>query len=97
MSMDRQRLGFAMRRRIYMNIGSAGRAREFVGCNLPVPITVRRTVADPVRGSGRGPDPPPSGLWLFFITCLTQSLRLPLNVSMILIIAYFRIISYWKF
>ena len=38
---------------------------EFVGCNLPVPITVRRTVADPVRGSGRGPDPPPSGLWLF--------------------------------
>ena len=45
--------------------------KEFVGCNLPVPITVRRTVADPVRGSGRGPDPPPSGLRLFFITCLT--------------------------
>ena len=31
-------------------------------------------------------------------TCSSlQSLRLPLNVSMILIIAYFRIISYWKF
>ena len=29
--------------------------KEFVGCNLPVPITVRRTVADAVRGSGRGP------------------------------------------
>ena len=26
-----------------------------------------------------------------------QALRFPLNVSMILIIAYFRIICYWKF
>ena len=45
--------------------------KEFVGCNLPVPITVRCTVADAVRGSGRGPDPPLSGLRLFFIACLT--------------------------
>ena len=27
---------------------------EFVGCNLPVPITVRPTVADPGRGGGGG-------------------------------------------
>ena len=60
MSMDRERLGFALRRRIYMNIGSAGRV------------------------SGE-------------ICSFLQSLRFPLNVSMILIIAYFRIISYWKF
>ena len=58
--MDRERLGFALRRRIYMNIGSAGRV------------------------SGE-------------ICSFLQSLRFPLNVSMILIIAYFRIISYWKF
>ena len=57
--MDRERL-VALRRRIYMNIGSAGRA------------------------SGE-------------ICSFLQSLRFPLNVSMILIIAYFRIICYWKF
>ena len=60
MSMDRQRLGFAMRSRIYMNIRSAGRARGEI-CSF------------------------------------LQSLRFPLNVSMILIIAYFRIICCWKF
>ena len=58
--MDRERLGFALRRRIYMNIGSAGRV------------------------SGE-------------ICSFLQSLRFPLNVSMILIIAYFRIICCWKF
>ena len=56
MSMDRARL-VALRRRIYMNIGSAGRV------------------------SGE-------------ICSFLQSLRFPLNVSMILIIAYFRIISF---
>ena len=60
MSMDCERLGFALRRRIYMNIGSAGRVSDEI-CSF------------------------------------LQSLRFPLNVSMILIIAYFRIISYWKF
>ena len=57
--MDRERL-VALRRRIYMNIGSAGRA------------------------SGE-------------ICSFLQRLRFPLNVRMILIIAYFRIICYWKF
>ena len=57
--MDRERL-VSLRRRIYMNIGSAGRA---------------------------------SGELCSFL----QSLRFPLNVSMILIIAYFRIICCWKF
>ena len=57
--MDRERL-VALRRRLYMNIGSAGRA------------------------SGE-------------ICSFLQSLRFPLNVSIILIIAYFRMISYWKF
>ena len=56
MSMDRARL-VALRRRIYMNIGSVGRV------------------------SGE-------------ICSFLQSLRFPLNVSMILIIAYFRIISF---
>ena len=58
--MDREQLGFALRRRIHMNIGSAGRARGEI-CSF------------------------------------LHSLRFPLNVSMILIIAYFRIVCYWKF
>ena len=57
--MDGEQL-VALGRRIYMKIGSFGRARGEI-CSF------------------------------------LQSLRFPLNVSMILIIAYFRIIFYWKF